>query len=205
VLGSNSNEDKDAAAHRAGTRSWVRIAHGRWDWADQRVPQFNEQRERIEEVTERRNENGRASSVMGRNRFGWGSNMKTSWQSWLNVNYLFESMKQERLRERDRARLFAVCSDLATAMPVARADTYETRDIIGNHRSRATTSFRAWFDDGEGLEDGGTRKTMRSKRWSSSTAWFYGLGLNWTKNELSLARDEKKMISFSQKIFLGLK
>jgi hypothetical protein len=45
VLGSNSDEDKDEAAHRAGTHSWVRIAHGKQDWTDQRVPQFNEQRE----------------------------------------------------------------------------------------------------------------------------------------------------------------
>jgi hypothetical protein len=45
MLDSNSNEGKDTAAHRAGTRSWVRIAHGRRDWTDQRVPQFSEQRE----------------------------------------------------------------------------------------------------------------------------------------------------------------
>jgi hypothetical protein len=67
-LGSNSDKDKDAATHRAGTRSGVRIAHGRRDWTDQRVPQINS-KERIEEVTERGNKNGRASSVMGRIRF----------------------------------------------------------------------------------------------------------------------------------------
>jgi hypothetical protein len=45
MLDSNSNEDKDAMAHRAGTLSWVWIARRRWDWTDQRVPQFGEQRE----------------------------------------------------------------------------------------------------------------------------------------------------------------
>jgi hypothetical protein len=62
-----------------------------------------------------------------------------------NANEPFESTKEERYRERERdqARLFAVCSDFATAMLVARANTYETRKIIGNHRSRATTPFRA--------------------------------------------------------------
>jgi hypothetical protein len=52
-----------------------------------------------------------------------------------------EHETRERERGRDRARFFTVCSGLAMAMPVAKADTYETRDIIGNHRSRATTPF----------------------------------------------------------------
>jgi hypothetical protein len=44
-------------------------------------------------------------------------------------------------REEDRARLFAVRSRLAMAMQVARAGTYETRDIIEKLRSRLRLHF----------------------------------------------------------------
>jgi hypothetical protein len=54
-----------------------------------------------------------------------------------NANEPFESIIGEREGSGK------VVRGLATAMPVARADTYETRDIIENHRSRATTPFRA--------------------------------------------------------------
>jgi hypothetical protein len=69
---------------------------------------------------------------------------------------LFESTKQKIYikREEDRARLFADRSDLATAMQVARAGTYETIDIIEKYRSRATTPFRMRFDREERSEDG---------------------------------------------------
>jgi hypothetical protein len=41
------------------------------------------------------------------------------------------------------------------------------------------------------------RQMTKLRRWPSSTARFYGLGMNWNKNELSPARDEKKMNSFT--------
>jgi hypothetical protein len=44
--------------------------------------------------------------------------------------------------EEDQSRLFAVRSGLATTMQVARVGTYETRDIIGKHRSRLRLRFK---------------------------------------------------------------
>jgi hypothetical protein len=68
----------------------------------------------------------------------------------LNANGPFESTKQKTEIERESGREGGIglgCSwvslGLATAMQVARAGTYETRDIIGKHRSRATAPFRA--------------------------------------------------------------
>jgi hypothetical protein len=62
--------------------------------------------------------------------------------------------RNKRERERDRARWFAIRSGIATATQVARAGTYETRDIIGKYRSRATTPFRTRFDREERSEGG---------------------------------------------------
>jgi hypothetical protein len=69
VLGSNSDEDKDQWRIRLGLIHASRLPTG------DKIRLTSESHilasnERIEEVMERRNENGRASSVMGRNRFG---------------------------------------------------------------------------------------------------------------------------------------
>jgi hypothetical protein len=69
VPDSNSDEDKDAAAHRARTVLGSGLPTGDEIGLTSGFHNLTS-KERIEEVTERGNEDGRASSVMGRNMFG---------------------------------------------------------------------------------------------------------------------------------------
>jgi hypothetical protein len=90
-------------------------------------------KERIEEVTEKENGIDQASSVMRRNRFGWGPNVKMSWLCWLNMNHLFGSVKRERRDQAESLGLTAIEHHRKNTEDEPRGFIFK-HDLIGGNR-----------------------------------------------------------------------